>query len=532
TANNLLLLHLGVVDALLCALFLLFSAPSLLRGWDWLGMAAPCSLYGFLFTLLHPVALWTVCGLNCDRYYAISAPLHYGAMVSPRKVALGLGAAWAVAFALCLPPLFLVAPYSYNPSLAGCAPDFGLGDGAIWYSAVYTALTLLLPAALILGCNIKNVEFILNTLQPAQVTITHQRNPFQPPVLKFRGRSAVSTVLQLLGALFVLYFPYYGVILWESSATTFLAARAHPHFFTLASTLLTCSPPINGLLYGLKSKLQRRLSEVLLDPHRSGSQNSGRPRIQRIASELNWRPASATGFPIDSSTRSHAASCNTLQVPSFEASIPDGDLAKNSIRAAVVSSGRKKGSLEGVSSLSSANLFLQRVFGIGSSRLYTPGQRDNASNSKRAAAIQTVLASTPRRSPRILITRAFSEESDKSPPTAGRTYSTSTTSLLERRRRVQGESSDSESGLNRESNPLHDSKSSVSSTDDDNSSGRLYFSLDASEGTSESGEGSKQLGKPSANAYILSWPTTRKKKFAVQLTRSFTDITDTPEFVL
>lgn len=81
TANNLLLLHLGVVDTLLCSMFLVFSAPPLLRGW-----AMPCTLHGFLFTLLHPVALWTVCGLNCDRYYAISSPLHYGALVSPRKV--------------------------------------------------------------------------------------------------------------------------------------------------------------------------------------------------------------------------------------------------------------------------------------------------------------------------------------------------------------------------------------------------------------------------------------------------------------
>jgi hypothetical protein len=85
-------------------------------------------------------------------------------MVSPRKVAVGLGAAWLLAFILCLPPLFLVAPYSYNAGLAGCAPDFGLGDGAIWYSAIYTLLTFLLPAALILGCNIK--------VRHAQTTIT------------------------------------------------------------------------------------------------------------------------------------------------------------------------------------------------------------------------------------------------------------------------------------------------------------------------------------------------------------------------
>lgn len=86
TANNLLLLHLGIVDSLLCVIFLVFSAPEMLKGWAWLGLGAPCNLHGFLFTLLHPVALWTVCGLNCDRYYAITSPLHYGAMVSPKKV--------------------------------------------------------------------------------------------------------------------------------------------------------------------------------------------------------------------------------------------------------------------------------------------------------------------------------------------------------------------------------------------------------------------------------------------------------------
>jgi hypothetical protein len=525
----------------------------------------------------------------------------------------------------------------------------------------------------------------------AQVTITHQRNPFQPSVLsaggKFRGRSAISTVLQLLGSLFVLYFPYYGVILWESSSTTFLAAnkigtavRVHPHLVTLASTLLTCSPPVNGLLYGVKSKilrktfqnywrkqmsksemiqeiqartpsacgsrrpsltplgilsrpctshLQRRLSEVLLDPHRTGTSGhtSNRPRIQRIASELNWRPSctsglgisltgidTATGLPRCSSFKdqqSHAVSCNTLQVPSFDNDTTvDGEISKKyrSIRAAVISNKTGSGSFEGATSLcgnpvqitrssrSSANLFLQRVFGIGSSHLYDQCQKEVTSpSSKRATAIQTVLATTPRRSPRILITRAFSEESDKSPTAPGtpgranivRQYSSSTTSLLDRKWRKMrykeareaddrsDASSDTESfqhldmgtsvSSSQGNGHLHSSKSSLSSTEFNShassASGRLYFSLDgtssaplfcdgvsASEGTSDSGEATQHQTQQSGNqpaTYILSWPTTRRKNMAsangklpplsdtkVHLARSFTDIADSPEFVL
>lgn len=528
----------------------------------------------------------------------------------------------------------------------------------------------------------------------AQVTITHQRNPFQPSVLsaggKFRGRSACSTVLQLLGSLLVLYFPYYGVILWDSSSSTLLAAnkvgkaiRVHPHLVTLASTLLICSPPVNGLLYGVKSKilrktfqnywrkqmsksemiqeiqartpsacgsrrpsliplgilsrpstshLQRRLSEVLLDPHRTGTsgQNSSRPRIQRIASELNWRPRSASGLGIsltglDTATDLHRPSslnnqqartfsCNTLQVPSFENdTMVDGEISNKytSVRTAVISKKSGNGSLEGASplcanplqvtrpSLSNANLFLQRVFGIGNSHIYGPCQNESTSpSSKTDTTSQTVLATTPRRSPRILITRAFSEESDKTPTAPGtpsradigRQYSTSATSLLDKKWRkmlfqetkngddkgniCSGASSDTESFHNMDfvtsigSSPvngnLHSRKVSLSSTEDDSNGScgdDLYFSLDgastaplccddvpAKEFVNKCDvimrhETLQPRHQPAA--YILSWPTTRRKNTAstngklplssatrVHLSRSFTSVANTPEFVL
>jgi hypothetical protein len=119
----------------------------------------------------------------------------------------------------------------------------------------------------------------------AQVTITHQRNPFYLQS-QFRGRSAVYSVLQLLGSLLLLYFPYYGVIMWEAVASSVLGTTAptmaptttetpadgdlstqaptteyqssghvHPHVVAIASALLTCSPPINGFIYGVKSKV-------------------------------------------------------------------------------------------------------------------------------------------------------------------------------------------------------------------------------------------------------------------------------------
>lgn len=323
----------------------------------------------------------------------------------------------------------------------------------------------------------------------AQVTITHQRNPFFLPgglTSKFRGRSAVSTVLQLLGSFFVLYFPYYGVIVWESSASTFLAGkdiytRVHPHLITLASTLLTCSPPVNGLLYGIKSKilrksfqnywrkkmtkcevnheiqartpsacgsrrpsltplglltrpsashLQRRLSEAFIDSNRS-SQSSPKSKMTRISSELSWRPVSTSGLGLtfadadtqgssnksDTLRAQHAASFSTLQVPKSEQEKLRNEELIQSFRIALASSKNSEGESNktlGVvrpvlrTSISNTSLFVQRVLGAGNIR-FNLGDKNQGSS-----------PSVPptRRSPRILITRAFSEESEPKTPSS------------------------------------------------------------------------------------------------------------------
>jgi len=56
----------------------------------------------------------TLCAIVPRRYYAIAAPLHYAALVSPRRVAVGLAASWTGAILLCLPPFSgLVPPYRF-----------------------------------------------------------------------------------------------------------------------------------------------------------------------------------------------------------------------------------------------------------------------------------------------------------------------------------------------------------------------------------------------------------------------------------
>lgn len=159
---------------------------------------------------------------------------------------------------------------------------------------------------------------------------------------------------------------------------------------------------------------------------------------------------------------------------------------------------------------STANLFLHRIFGL----------EQNEHSIKKAAVIKTVLEATPKRSPRILITRAFSEESDKSHSIPGtpskeisKKHSASATTLLERKwrqLRYRDDDSDSDNQRNRTTTkPLLDNssvsnRSSDSSETSELSTGRLFLNLDKNtiELETESNATEDQL--------LLSWPNHKK----------------------
>ena len=142
---------------LLCFFFFSFALPPIASGYEhnWLYNSHWCTLEGLLLALLHPMAIWSTCGLNCDRFYAIASPLHYSAIVNPRRALIGLGCGWLVVLSLAVPPIATqVAPFQLIPEVAACFPRFN-DHNSIYYSGTYILVTFLCPAVIILGCNIK-----------------------------------------------------------------------------------------------------------------------------------------------------------------------------------------------------------------------------------------------------------------------------------------------------------------------------------------------------------------------------------------
>lgn len=219
----------------------------------------------------------------------------------------------------------------------------------------------------------------------AQVTITHQRNPFPLPFEaippKLRSRSPVSSVIQIVGSFLLLYCPYYMTIIWNSSlaslhnGNTPKSLETHTSIIIGANVLLNASSVINGILYGIKSKVmrktvqnywrkkktkieinheiqartpstcgsrrpsintavgiftrplsQRRLSETYVDL--SQTVLGERPAaMKRIASELSWRPLTLALDMSPTEPVPHSASCNTLQLPICGSDTEDPDVA-------------------------------------------------------------------------------------------------------------------------------------------------------------------------------------------------------------
>ncbi|CAG9102819.1 unnamed protein product [Plutella xylostella] len=271
SASSVLLVHLGCVGALA-------SGAAL----------GPGCASAVLRLALHPLQLWTVCGLHADRAAAIAAPLHYAAIVSAKKVLVCVVGGWLVSAALMSPLLSPLAPLAWRGGL-GCAPDCAAGRAALAYCLLYALLTLVLPATLVLLCSLKILRIaryhrhriaaaIYEVTLSAQVTVTHQRNPFSaPPPPRHR---ALSAVVQPLGSLALLYFPYYCVLVWPA------LGAPPPGLGALAAALLAAAPPVNGVLYGIRS---RALRDAL--------RNYRRKRLTKseVTQEIQARTPSACG---------------------------------------------------------------------------------------------------------------------------------------------------------------------------------------------------------------------------------------------
>lgn len=347
----------------------------------WLS-GAGCWVAGGAWATLHVAAVWTLTALNLDKYVAIAAPLHYARFVSPARVAVAVGVSWVLAASLCALPMALPGMRGAPLPPTGCSPDLASAPPMLGRAYAFTLALLgyLLPALLVATANFRIlviarhhrhriVTALWDVTVSAQATVTPQRSDFY--LSRYRGRSAATTVCHLVGTFLLLYLPPAACVLYEA-----VARVRPPHTLVLANlALLTLAPAINGFVYGIKSKvlrknfknflrkrlyrsevnyeiqsrapsvsasrrpsmtpslsmplqhkLQRRMSEILVQPtaSASGDAAAGAPRLVRRSSELSMR-GRGSSFSIARETPPPRPPSSSPQGVQGEAPTPTGE---------------------------------------------------------------------------------------------------------------------------------------------------------------------------------------------------------------
>ncbi|XP_066979458.1 uncharacterized protein [Macrobrachium rosenbergii] len=341
TTTHILLLHLGVINLLIAAIFLIALFPAFLQD-EWLGQNG-CKVVGSAWFTLHVAAIWTLTALNVDKYVAIASPLHYARFVSPGRVGVALSISWALSGALCTLPLVVPGLDNKFRPPGYCIPDVvtALPSLGISYALIITLLGFLLPAILVASANgrilviarhhrHRIVSALWDVTVSAQATVTPQRSHFY--LTRYRGRSAAATVFHFVGTFIILYMPSTLCLIYEAVAKSYV-----PDSLSITNfSLFTIAPAINGFVYGVKSKvlrknfknflrkrlyrsevnyeiqsrassvpasrrpsitpslslplqqkLQRRMSEILIQP--TSTPSDGNPKLIRQSSELSFR---------------------------------------------------------------------------------------------------------------------------------------------------------------------------------------------------------------------------------------------------
>ncbi|XP_013927173.1 PREDICTED: alpha-2Da adrenergic receptor-like [Thamnophis sirtalis] len=103
--QNLFLVSMATADILVATLIIPFSLANEIMGY-WCFGGLWCSFYLSLDVLFCTASIMHLCAISLDRYWAVTRAARYNLKRSPQRVKWTIGAVWAIAAIVSLPPLF------------------------------------------------------------------------------------------------------------------------------------------------------------------------------------------------------------------------------------------------------------------------------------------------------------------------------------------------------------------------------------------------------------------------------------------
>ncbi|XP_051505873.1 histamine receptor H2a [Myxocyprinus asiaticus] len=212
--TNCFIVSLAVTDFLLGALVLPFSTLYQVTG-DWPLGPHFCNIYVSLDVMLCTASILNLFAISLDRYFAVTAPLHYPMLVLPWRVGAILAAIWLVSVGVSFVPIHLgwntrdLSVQNIRESDPARDCRFELNPT---YAVVDAFATFYLP--LLAMCWSYHRVFRIARTQAKSIMST-QRGPTISSsstgltMLALREHKATVTLAVVLGAFLVCWFPYF-----------------------------------------------------------------------------------------------------------------------------------------------------------------------------------------------------------------------------------------------------------------------------------------------------------------------------------
>ncbi|XP_038074688.1 histamine H2 receptor-like [Patiria miniata] len=244
------LLNLAVSD-MAAGLFLLpFAAGSTLNPNLSYGHV-PCTLLGFLYTLLCFASTWTLACISLERFVAINSPLKYHQLVDRRRAIIAIALIWLGA---TLNAAFPFAEqeheaYAFLPQYTFCLLNY---HSHVVTAIVIPILAIFVPLGIMCYTYVSIGRIACSHAKRKIVECNKEHCMFVAP--KTKDYRAAKILAVMAGVFLVCWIPFTILSLWQANANT-----DFPFILTATSLWLTfLSSAINPWLYSLLNRTFRQ----------------------------------------------------------------------------------------------------------------------------------------------------------------------------------------------------------------------------------------------------------------------------------
>ncbi|XP_038627422.1 histamine H2 receptor [Tachyglossus aculeatus] len=261
--TNCFTVSLAVTDLLLGILVLPLSAISELRR-TWLFSRTLCDIHTSLDVMLCTTSILNLFMISLDRYYAITAPLRYPALVTPSRVGTALAGIWTVSLLFSFLPIHLGWNAQDAPTATSYPPQCKLQVNKA-YGLVDALVTFYIPL-LVMGTTYYR---IFKIAREQAKRINQARGWWQGPrpgSPAAKEHKATVTLAAVMGTFIVCWFPYFTVFVYRGVKGDEAVDK------TLEAVVLWlgyANSALNPLLYAALNRDFRAAYRRLLSCHRA-----------------------------------------------------------------------------------------------------------------------------------------------------------------------------------------------------------------------------------------------------------------------